>query len=429
MPPARRRWLARLAVFLGGLCFALGDASAAPDDGVLDLRSWQFETSEPIALNGEWHFYNGKLLSQVPVDGSPQRVTVPDIWNALSRDDMSQGKGSGTYALRLLLPPNCPKLGIDIPTISSAFKLLANGKTIASAGIVGSDAASSEPAYRPQVAPLPDGCAEVQLLLQVSNYHHARGGLWDELQLGRFDALRSQFNNDLQVSLFLTSASLLLGMYHVMIWSQRRHDVSPLVFAGLCLSLGVRTLCTEEIYLLQMFPDIPFDLELRIEYLSIITLVSLGLLFVAVIFPEDFNRRLLMVLEAPLILYALLVLVTPMAVFTAGLAFFHVLVVVTVLSSLYVVTLALIRRRDGSILYAFSITAVALFMLHSVFTTVVPTAKGLEALAGSAYLLPIGFIGVLFTQAMVLARRSTTAMQALERQTTQLSAAHERADL
>jgi len=405
-----------------------GHEDAPQPAGQLDLRQWDFAADGPVPLTVDWRFYPNTLLQAERAELLPEQVRVPEIWNGHVQRDGRAGYGTGTYGLTVLLPPGAEKLGLSIRTLSSAFSVFANGTLVAKAGVVGPNAAASKPAYRPQVALLPDIGGRLDLLVQVSNFHHARGGLWDVVKLGDYEALREQFQQDLQLSMFLASVALLLGVYHLMIWSQRRRDTSVLVFAALCVSLALRTLCTEEIYLLQLIPSLPYNAQVRIEYLSIILLVALGTVFVANVFPQEFGRRALYILTVPHVLYFLVVCLGPVAFFSRYLPLFHALVITCVLYSLYVTIKATLHRCDGAIPYALSIAAVALFILHSVLVTIFPEFLGLDAIRGSEYLLPVGFVGVLFTQAMVLAQRSTSAMESLELRTQELSAARDRLD-
>ena len=405
------------------------DTPAAPIAGLLDLRQWDFKQPGLVPLSGEWEFYPNQLLADPTSAATAQVVSVPHVWNGDIRGQGHAGFGIGSYRLEVLLPPHTPSLGVSFRTVSSAYQLYANGVQVSSVGEAGLTAADTSPAYRPQVVRLPDNVQALHLVVAASNFEHARGGLWDTILLGPYDALQDQFLRNLDIAMFLATAALLLGLYHLMIWSLRREDVSFLVFGLLGLALAVRTLFINEMYVLQLFPDLAYEWQLCIEYQSMILLVGLSVLFVAVVFPDDYPRRLLWFLEAPLLLYLLLVWTAPVAWYTSVLWMFHALVVVCVFCTMFVVVRAVREQRYGARLYGLSIAVVALFILYDVFNTVFPQFLGLYVHGDNHYLLPLGFLAVLFTQGFLLAKRSGYAMHTLEVRTRELSLAHQRLDL
>ena len=81
----------------------------AARNGILDLRSWDFENNGNIELNGEWEFYWKNFL---PPDTPPEEypspsslISVPGPWKStVIGDETLSEVGYATYRLIILLP-------------------------------------------------------------------------------------------------------------------------------------------------------------------------------------------------------------------------------------------------------------------------------------------------------------------------------------
>ncbi|GED54534.1 hypothetical protein BBO01nite_37750 [Brevibacillus borstelensis] len=75
--------------------------------GVLDMRGWPFEESPTIALNGEWEFYPGELVSHEDIarmsTKRPHFIQVPGDWRSAFPAGSESSFGYGTYRLRILI--------------------------------------------------------------------------------------------------------------------------------------------------------------------------------------------------------------------------------------------------------------------------------------------------------------------------------------
>ena len=83
--------------------------------GAIDLGQPQQPLSQQLSLEGEWHFYPGRLLSpeQVATEQiNPASIHVPGPWSKLTQ--FASSPESGTYLLQLkgLSPTASPSLYI-----------------------------------------------------------------------------------------------------------------------------------------------------------------------------------------------------------------------------------------------------------------------------------------------------------------------------
>jgi two-component sensor histidine kinase len=261
-------------------------ASRPPEaaGGVVDLRDWDFRRDGPVRLSGEWDFFPGQLLDPAAAVSavSPLRRSVPDLWKGADAGGV-RGRGAGTYRLRVVLPPGAAGLAVRSATASTAFELFADGEPIAAAGVPSADARLARASYAPGVSPALKDKRRGELLLvaRVSNHEYRGGGLWRPFVLGvRDDLVAAKRIQDL---LALVSCGILVGLavQHAFIFVLMRPARSSLYFALFALTIALRSLTTGEYLLAALFPGIPFDLLIRLEYVSAYLPIPLAAHFIA----------------------------------------------------------------------------------------------------------------------------------------------------
>lgn len=423
-----------ILALLPGVAASDTSSGLAPNavQGVIDLRDWDFAAQGNVALSGEWHFYEGGYVSDYENGASTPGIKkvkkVPANWGLREPANAPGEFGFGTYELTVLLPKQRPELGIRLKTVSSAYVLSANGQPVASAGRVGTTAAESSSQYRPQVSPLPELGDTLVLRMDVANFDHARGGLWDTVRLGPTDSLIFERRASLYIAASLASAALMIGLYHLFIWLLRPRDMPSLVFALLCAGLAVRLVSVNELLILQLAPTLGHSALLRAEYLSMALLIGFGVIFLRQVVEDDLPRRYVVAVAGVCLAYALVILTTSPVVFTRLLILIHLLLgVVAVLTA--VATVRAIRRKvQGIWLYAISCILLILVTAHDVFVNTFSRVPPLDFGVGDNDLVAFGFVAVVFAQAIVLAIRSASAMDELEVRSLELSSAKDELD-
>lgn len=418
---------------------AHADALAIPSvptaiDGKLDLSTWDFATQGALNLDGEWLFYPSRLPEELqtretapPTSGQvPQRIVVPSNWNELRQKQSVPGFGYATYELQLTLPENTPELALRLTTVSSAFALYANGVRIAKAGKIGASPNTTQSASKPQVIELPLDTDTLTLRIGVANFAHARGGLWEPVILGGKETLQRDRLRSIAIAAGLASAALMLGLYHLFSWLLRREDYSALVFSLLCAVLAVRIISVNEILILELLPSLSYLAHSRIEYLSLLLLMTLALLFFRQVAGEDLPKRWLLALILPCAGYGLTILVAPVSVFSAYLFVVHILAVVMSCMAVIAIFRAIRRGLPGIWLYAFSVGLLMLVTAHDIVVSSYPQIPSLDLGVGDKHLVAFGFFAVLCVQALVLARRTATAMRELKIRSKQLTMAKDK---
>jgi len=402
-----------------GLLIILGSCKTHKKDtdiptakqGALSLTHLSFEQHPQISLKGEWEFYWQKYVS--PQDFTqanhpkPHFAILPGIWSAHQNIPVNlKAQGYATYRLKIALPPNTPSLALKVPTISMAYDLYINGKKLCSVGKIGRNKQENNPEYRPLILDIPSGHQSLDLVLQVSNFHHRKGGIWRPLQLGTTQAIHSAWLNTTMADLFLMGSILIMALYHLGLYFIRRREKSALYFSLFCLFVGIRIITTGD-YMINYIVDIHPSLIIRLEY---ITFFIGGLFFAAFIhsiFPKDMHHIPVRVFQAFALLLTLITIFTPIIVFTRTVIIFQVLTLLAGTYSMAVLVIATYRKRESSIAFL----AGWLILFTSILNDILYT----NYLVNTGYFAGLGLFLFIFSQAFLLSTRFSKAFRQTEK--------------
>jgi two-component sensor histidine kinase len=400
--------------FNGALAAARSRAPLAVG-GTMDLRSWDFRRDGPAELAGEWLFYPGVLLGGKTAEAAEGGVlrSVPDLWKGDS------ARGAGTYRLRLLLPPARDGLAIRYTTVSTAFELEADAVPIASAGRPALSRAAARAAYRPGLSRLPSAGAELDLLVRVSNFEYRAGGMWRSFQLGSADALILARRRSEVAAIAIGAALAAVALNFLFFARAGRRDRSFLRFSLFALVVSLRSLVTGEYAILALFPDLPFELLIRLEYVTAYLSIPLAMLFLSTLFPREIGRGTQAAILIPFLPFALLIPVAPLAVLTGSIVAFYPLAVVAIVVGLILgPARAALRGRPGGL--AMLIGCLVLF------AAAVNDMLFASFLVRTGNLVPLGLLAFVGSQAFVLSSRFTTALDEARVLSSDLAAANGR---
>lgn len=387
--------------------------------GFLDLGDWEADKDGPVLLNGEWEFYWQQLIPPQEFYGSSRRpmtafFTIPGIWNnRVIGGYKLKGDGYATFRLRVKLRPNTPQLCIRILDEASAYQLWVNGKQIAGNGIVGTSHAATKPQYLLQVSRVPIGEDLLDIVLQVANFNHAKGGVWNPLTLGAEADIVGNQQLLWGLDFFLFGSLLIMGAYHVCLFLLRRKDLSVLYFGLFCLVVACRTALTENRLLTWLFPDFPWGLVFKAELLTVHAAFLLLLLFIQSLYPIDCSRRFMRLLQGICLAFCLVTLFTHARISSLLVDPFHPIIIFIQGYIFYVLIKAIVRKRGEA--------ATILAGLLIFFLTVINDILHNHGIVDTAYVAPLGFMFLVGSQSLALARRysqafATVAQLSVERE-------------
>jgi two-component system, sensor histidine kinase ChiS len=222
--------LCLLIILLLISCTNIGRYRPVANKGSLDLSEWDFNSDGTIGLNGTWEFYRDRLYTPQDfkndsLDARPYYLNVPGVWNSLG----VSGEGYGTYRLKIRLNHQYQNLGIKILDISSAYKIWINDSLVGSNGNVTASSIDFTPQMHPQVESFLVGSDQIQIVVQVANYFHHKGGIWEMIRIGTEEQIIELREKNLVFTMFFAGTVLIFFIYHIWIYLFRKNEKAALL--------------------------------------------------------------------------------------------------------------------------------------------------------------------------------------------------------
>lgn len=367
-----------------------------------------------MGLAGEWDFYWNRFLppGAEPADPStpgPDYIRVPGKWNGHVKDGMAiPGKGFATYRLTVIPPPGAGRLGIKILDMATSFSLYVNGRLLTTTGIPARTPEEAVPLYRPGIVEIPTVSDQYEILVHVSNFDHWQGGMWEVLLLGDPDVLRHLRQQQLIIDAVLFGMIFIMGIYHLGLYQTRRIDRSSFWFGLFCLMISVRILTHGERYLVALFPDMPYDLLLRLAYLSTYLCVPFFVLYARLIFPRDASMKIVLATVGISLLFCGLVAAAEPLVFSRSMRVYQVFILSLLVYAVVALYRAVTRQRPGSLIFLAGFLAL--------LGTAVNDILYARLVVNTGYWVGLGLVIFIFSQAFLLSRRFSRAFTIIEEQ-------------
>lgn len=370
--------------------------------GEVDLRALKIEdTKNHVDLSGEWGFYWQKLLEPKEVSAAKPDYYVPftDVWNKHEQlGKPFKAFGYATYTLNVYIDHRAnPQISFFIPASYSSYKLWINGQPVASNGIV----ATTKEAYTPHWLPTKKlylaQSDTLQLVLQVANFDHYRGGFSQPIILGSYGYTEDLWDTELSITLILTGILLMVALIFLGLYFLGQKDQVVVFFALYCVFYIYRLIGVDKIYYLhQIFPNIDFRITFTLEYFAIFFCIYLFCRFVRVLYSD--NSIIVRVTQYVSLTYIALLFVTPVYIISYISQLFFLIILFFVTYNLYKSLVAVIKKRKGSVFSLLSMSSIGIAVTLNIlgyFGYIRP----------SSYYLFLGYFGFILFQTLILSHR------------------------
>ncbi len=338
-------------------CSEPASVTTAAKDGALDLRERDL-SEQSVMLQGEWEFYWKVFLT--PAEFGQEHplktkhlIALPHSWNGYVWEGQHlTGDGYATFRLMLHIREQDMEknLVLRIPTIFHSYKLWINGKLYTEVGQVGTDRSNTVPSLATKQIYFQPEKDQVELVMQVANFHHLRGGITKYIELGDSDAMTTSTNLKIAFEMFVTASLLIIGAYHLMLYMQRRKDKAMLYFGLFSIIWAIRSLLVGELILTKWFPSFPWGVQIKIEYLALYSGTYIFTMYFYHLFKEvpswfQIASRWLATI------FCLIVVVAPARIYTHTLLAYEVIIVVHLIYFLYALCKATMQKKEGAAIF------------------------------------------------------------------------------
>ncbi|MBF0118336.1 MAG: response regulator [Desulfobacterales bacterium] len=378
-------------------------------NGILDLRDWDFEKDGIIDLNGEWEFYWGKFIypKDLSLEKTSAFIKVPEIWDNVEINGIKlKGTGYGTYKLIVLLKNLNEPMALKFLDLSSAFAVYINGVLLASIGKPGTEVSTTIPSIKPFIANFKAEGYKVEIIIHLSNFHHYRGGMWKSISFGRESDIKRNWATNVAFEMFLFGSIVIIGFYNLVLFSLRKKDKSPFFFGIFCIFIALRILFTQERFVTTFIFNISWDTILRVDHFSYVMSIPIFAMFIHSIFPNDFKKIYLAILQIIALLFGTCILFTPAIVYTKINPIYQFITLIFACYAFYIVIIAFIRKREDS--FVFFVASLILFL------SVINDILYAKALIYTTHLSPVGILVFICSQAFLISIRSSKAFLSVE---------------
>lgn len=415
---------------------ACAEQSSSPSAvaGVLDLRSWSFEADGAVQLTGDWGFCWDALLD--PGDPSPEPGTcgtarVPGLWTEVNA---APGRGTATYRLRILLPPERPPLSLRVGAPMTSHRLFINGRSVAGTGRVTRTPEGHLSQLRNRIHVLPDAGDEIRLLIQVANFDFRSGGLRRRWILGSHEEVRSWSAAFTLRDTTLATVNMLVGLFFLGFFVNRPKERAFLYFGLGGVALGLRAVPSSYSDLAQLVaPDMMLPMVLRLEYFANNFIVFAGISYFACKLPDDMPSRIVRFIQAGSITGMLGALLLPLSLAQIPLRLSWVLGAFVLVTAFFALVRAARRGEPNVRITLAAVPFLLAVVLWDSFraeggivnSAALPDAMLLMALTETASLFPISILALVLTEAVVLMRAFSRSYDTIERLSEELVVSNE----
>lgn len=396
-------------------------------NGKVNLSIDALQKGRVIALQGEWLFYWKKYLrgTGFEQDTTGLSVQVPNSWTAYRVNGQNlTAEGYATYRLLVKIPSeyvNNQLLGIKTGFIPTNHELFVQNKLLNRRQKLGTSSETSEPHYDPDVHYFMPYRDTVEIVVHIANYTDRLGGMTEAFLIGKAQNVRQGYENSMKINFFLFGVLIVMACYHVSLYIFRQKTASTLWFALFCFIVALRILVTDDYYLTDWFPNLPFEVGNKLAYITFYIAVPLLAIFFNSLYPKEFSKYIVRFYFGLAGLFSIIVLFTKGIFYSQFLVYFQLASLLIILYAIYVIFLVLKRDREGSIIFTFGIL--------TIFGTAINDILFSNLIIQTANLTPVGLFIFIFSQTLILSKRFSSAFNQVEDLSAELKKANEQLEM
>lgn len=342
--------------------------SISAHKGILDLRAIKNPGHFAVNLNGEWEFYWKKLLHPYDFTTGEYKPDfygkVPSYWTDYKGTVPTEKFGYATYRLKILFPKgfNLP-LAIDLPVFDSSYDIYLNGKYYGGNGTPGKSAEETVPEYRRNFFRINQASDTLEIIVNVANFHHGRGGFWLPVKIGTFNEVQKQLS-----ALWAAEwsvISLLLGFSVFFLLFYILNPVEKLLgaFSLTTIALALRPLFTSHFLILNLI-DINWIWIIRFEYLLLFMMIIGWSWFAENLYPSVFVKFLAWTNTILFCMFAFLTLFLPVYLFSYSTVVYYPMMILLITYLLVESFRGLLKKRGLDIIYFLAFILLLIGGLH-----------------------------------------------------------------
>lgn len=374
-------------------------------NGLLDIRTRPIDGN--ISLNGDWSFYWQKLLSPDDSDSLKNGMSVPFPFrwdNTKINGNTFPSFGYATYNLKILLPRARPSMAMIMPNTFCSYRLYINGLIVAEDGKVASSENSYIPHWSTRLVDIPDQADSLEILLQVANFSHNKGGITRNIIIGPQSTIVNALYLSTSINLLITGCLFMGGIFFLGLYILSGKDKAMLAFALYGIIYSYHIIGADRYELHHLLPHLSWAATIHLEYLSLFGAMGCFALYTRYLYPDDVNRTIVNFIVVICIFYSLETLLLPPVYFTRLIPLFLLLMGGCLAYIPFVYYLAYKRKRVGSVYSIGSLVVLIPIFAYELF-------HYLNLMDDKPVANLVGYVIFFFMQSLVLSHRFAFEMK------------------
>lgn len=380
-------------------------------EGFIELTGWDFTNDGHIEFDGDWEFYWQCQLKTQPetcsMNNTKSYIQVPGIWNGFKINEKEiGGKGFASYRIQFSIEDLNRKYSIKVLDMATSYTLWINGEKILFNGKSGVSAETTQPRFLPAVANLNNLQKTNELVVEISNFNHYKGGFWESISFGETSELNTHRENKIWMDVFLCGSISIMIIYHLGLYILRRKDTSSIHFALFCLTVMFRLSVTGERILFYKFPNFNWELGNKIEYATLYLVIPTFYAFLLSIFRTEISLMVQRIVNLIVLCLILLLVFTDISVYSHTALPWEIFIIGISIYGLISIIRSIVKGRDG----AFASLLGFLFLISTVINDILYA----NTVINTTYLLPYGLFLFIFSQSFLISLRYSKAFLYVE---------------
>lgn len=385
-------------------------ATYKAEQGVLDLRNWNPESEPVISLDGNWEFYWNRLLTLPELANNkqtPNYIHLPSTWNNKIIDgEKLEGSGFATFRLKVLLPDtkNLPTFAIRIKPLTNC-KVFIDETELRCIGIIGTDASSSVPDTRPTFTSFSTKKDSLDIIIQVSNFHHKKGGFLYSVFFGTEQGLLKYVKNIRAKDNFILGFLLFAILYHIGLYIIRKSETLSIQFVFIIVCVFLRTASTGEKLLVDYIP-VNHSIYVAIEYITFFMVMPLVIQFINNMFSMKIPKVIVQISYIIGIIFSGITIATDTSFYSNLVNIYLPVFIIELIVAYSLVVVAYYHKKENAIIILISFTFILITTINDILNT--------TEVFHTSYLAHYGLIFVIFGQSLFLLMRFVKAFKSIE---------------
>ncbi len=327
------------------------------NNGVINLRTLDFDKNRSLRLTGMWEFYPGQLLQ--PTDFNKKKkpahcslLKVPGLWK--DQTSILSAKGEGTYRLELITESDTVGKNLILNRIYSGYRVWINGILAEEKGMPGffTDTGNNYIfIHNLRILPFTPVIGRNEIIIQVINYDYKSGGIGASPVLENQDITGQGRFLKHTLEMIIVGIMLFFAVYNMLFYYFRRENITALYSGLFCLVMAVNVF-NLNILILSPLGPLPWPRNpYMVDFITIILAVFFSQMTMRSVFPDDYSRHVCSFARSSLLILFVIMLFLDFKTADRIMHFFFIFIIFFMLYNVWVLVRAVVYQRDDVALF------------------------------------------------------------------------------